>query len=151
MRTTSQGMRPFQHGKTRKIPIRRDPFTTVLYGKRGMPCIRNQFTLRGERQAELLENLPIPLPGPQHYGLWPAPERMAKFQGDCRWSRLLKNLGIRHNPHKPAEHRFRKAESGRSLRKLPNERGIGFMFAAFLPMCVDQDIHIAELHGERSP
>lgn len=116
-----------------------------------MPRIGNQFPFRREAEAELLKNLPIPLPGSQDYGLWPAPERVAKSQSRGYWCRLLENLRIRHDPHKSAEHGFRKTKSGWSLYQLFDEHGIRLMFARVFPVCIDQDIDIAEPHGERSP
>lgn len=144
-------MRPPQTRKTRKVRVRRNPFTTVLDGKRRMPGIRHQFALRGNGQAELLENPPILLSGSQHHGLRSESEGFAKFQGDRGRGRLPEHPGICHDPHKPAQDGFGKAESRGPFRKVAKVGGERFMLGGFFPVGVNQDVHIAELHGARSP
>jgi len=138
-------MPPAQSLETREIAVRCDEFTAMFDRQRGQVSISYQRPLNPIAQFQ--KKIPVCATWHYEYGPGPFNQPAAKCQG--RWHRCCwpKDLWIGYDSQEAGEHNLRDREGFGGLNQPSKPRSVSMVLWRVLPMRVDEDVDIRQLHG----
>lgn len=138
-------MAPPQARKACEVAIRRDQFAAVL--DRQCRDIRVGHEWSPDVSAKAGEQAPMPAAWGDEGRARPIHQALAEGNGRVhrRWG--IEDPWIRDDAQEAGEHHVRQRERLAGGRQRTQPGGVAVMLGRVLPVSVDQDIHVGQLHG----
>src|SRR5688572_323835 len=143
-------MPPAQIGELREVAIEADPFAPVLECERGVLGVGDEGAAGLGTAAQLLEDPPMAIAGPNDSRVRPDEEAVGEAEGVVEGSRYRECARVRRDPDEGAEdelgerERFGRVDDG--LEQPPGDR----VMVLSGTVRVEQDVDVEEDHESRS-
>jgi hypothetical protein len=141
----TQWMPPTQSLEPREIAVRCDEFTAMFDCQRSQVSITHQWPINAI--AQLQKEIPVCATRHDEDGSGPFNQPAAKCHG--RWHRRCwpKDLWIGNDSQEASEHDLRDRERFGGLDAPSKPRGVPMVLWRVLPMRVDEDVDVRQLHS----
>ena len=103
-------MPPAEAAEPAVIAIGRHPLAARLDRKRSEVGVGDQIALRTALATQALEDVPMPLPGPDEDAVRLRAQRRGELQRQVEWCGRLEDPRVRDDPHEAAQHELGEPE-----------------------------------------